>query len=427
MRPKPRVAESLADFQQFLKVTIERSNFQLSQINISNQQEWRLSDGAFSHLSGGFFHVTGLENRETGEEHLVLFQPQSSITGLALYRTNDSIYVLLQARIEPGNSGIGQYGPTIQSTPANYLRVHGGKQTPYLDLFTTYSSQAQPIANSMQLDLGKRYFHKSKSHIYVEVPMLIETQENMIWVPLSVIAKALAHDNFINADLRSLVSVLDWDMFFTNKKFHILPDDQSRFYSALLSDNRLDVGSWKFTPVTGLKNWKLLDEGIVDISNSGISVGFYQISCTNREVNTWVQPLMKSHSQGLVALLMRNHGDEVEFLVSLDLEYGISGKQIVLPSYVIYPGEDLANKPAWITGSILSEFVQSDEGGRFYQHESVYQLIQTPGNFTLENQQHWISIHTLKCLLKTSNMVSFQLRCIASLVIEKLNPLTFSK
>ena len=204
---------------------------------------------------------------------------------------------------------------------------------------------------------------------------------------------------------------------------YFLSSDQNRFYSALISGNRL--GTWELTSITTLMNWKLLDEGIVDISNSGISVSLYQISCTSREVNSWVQPLMKSHSQGLVVLFMRSSGENMEFLVSLDSEYGITGEQSILPSIVIYPGESSTDKRPWIDGVVISEFVQSDEGGRFYQHESVYQLVQTTNNVATTNQ-YWISIHTLKQLLKTSNSVSFQLRCIASLIVEKLNPLTFS-
>lgn len=423
MKTDVLIAESFVELQQFLATTIEQSNFKLSQINISDQQEWYLQDGALSHHSGGFFHVTGLKSQSSNEEHLVLFQPQNALTGLALCRRNKSIYVLLQARIEPGNTGIGQYGPTIQSTPANYQKVHRGKTTSYLDLFYTYNAQARPIAHYMQLDLGKRYFQKSKSHIYIEVPELIETKENMIWVSLSIITKTLDQHNFINADLRSLISVLDWDLFLHNRQMYFLSSDQNRFYSALISGNRL--GTWELTSITTLMNWKLLDEGIVDISNSGISVSLYQISCTSREVNSWVQPLMKSHSQGLVVLFMRSSGENMEFLVSLDSEYGITGEQSILPSIVIYPGESSTDKRPWIDGVVISEFVQSDEGGRFYQHESVYQLVQTTNNVATTNQ-YWISIHTLKQLLKTSNSVSFQLRCIASLIVEKLNPLTFS-
>lgn len=201
MTIKANIARSLPELQNFLTATIEQSNFQLSETKISAQNQWQVQNGVLSHKSGGFFHVSGLKNKETEEENLVLFQPQSALTGLALCRCDETVYILLQARIEPGNTGIGQYGPTIQSTPANYLRLHGGKHTSYINLFSTFNSQVQVIDNTMQLDLGKRYFQKSKSHVYIEVNELIETEPSMIWVDLSTIVKALNLDNFLNADL----------------------------------------------------------------------------------------------------------------------------------------------------------------------------------------------------------------------------------
>ena len=132
---QPRVARSMSELQGYLTETVERSRFAIEEIKISQQETWALREGALSHSSNGFFHITGFVHRRTGREELVMYQPQGALTGLAVYRRGDSMYLLLQARIEPGNTGIGNYGPTVQSTPANYLAVHGGKTTTCLDLF----------------------------------------------------------------------------------------------------------------------------------------------------------------------------------------------------------------------------------------------------------------------------------------------------
>ena len=121
-------------------------------------------------------------------------------------------------------------------------------------------------------------------------------------------------------------------------------------------------------------------------------------------------------------LLMRNQRERTEFLLSLKEESGISNGQTILPSYVLYPGEKPPQKPLFKEGHIVAEFLQSDEGGRFIQHENLYQLIQTSGKLPIEDYQYWVSAHTLKKLLSTSNIVSFQLRCIASLLLKVLNP-----
>ncbi len=49
---------------------------------------------------------------------------------------------------------------------------------------------------------------------------MIETKEGMIWVPLEVIGEVLTSDNILNVDLRSLISVFDWDLFVNNDISH---------------------------------------------------------------------------------------------------------------------------------------------------------------------------------------------------------------
>lgn len=159
-------AESFESCSNFLDHIIHGSAFSLTQISFSDQKDWAIKQGALSHFLGGFFHVNGIKNKLNGEEHLVLYQPQSPLTGLAIYKDEKQAYVLLQARIEPGNTNVGQYGPTIQSTPSNYLRLHGGKPTAYLDIFASFSPKSNPIVCCMQLDLGKLYYQKSKTHSY---------------------------------------------------------------------------------------------------------------------------------------------------------------------------------------------------------------------------------------------------------------------
>lgn len=430
-----KIARSASDLKSFLQVTIERSDFKLSQIKLSQQQEWNLVNGVLGHKSGGFFYITGLADNISGEEQIVLYQPQGAFNGLVVCKQEQDVYVLLQARVEPGNSGIGQYGPTIQSTPANYLRFHGGKETPYFDFFFKYHPQVRPIVNSMQLDLGKRYFQKSKILSYVESYSLVETAENMIWVPLQVITEVLRYDNFLNTDLRSMLGVFDWDLFLNPN--HSTSGNSTSHTNDICFDNNLSGKNMgKLIPVSKLQNWELTEEGIVDRANTGVSASIYQVISTTREVKTWVQPLLCTANRGLITLLMRQFSDnssdatlsQFEFLISYRSEFGISGEKVLLPSHIIYPGENHRHQTTLCQeGKVLCEVIQSEEGGRFYQNENIYQLILVDRSFESESDQFWISVDTLKGLLKTSNQVSIQLRCIASLVLENINPHTFAE
>ena len=175
-----RVANTESELSNFLREVLDSSQFELEKIRLVEQRQWSLAGGNLAHVSGGFFSVTGVRGRDGTSERLALYQPQNGITGLAICSISENVYVLLQLKIEPGNSGVAQYGPTIQCTPANYRKSHGGKSTPCVELFTEYRRGANLIANTVQLDLGERYFQKTKTHSYVQVPELLPTDENMI-------------------------------------------------------------------------------------------------------------------------------------------------------------------------------------------------------------------------------------------------------
>lgn len=413
-----RIAESKIELVDFLETIRSISNYQISKVRFEEQKAWSITEGALSHSSGGFFHVIGLQNQQVpSEERLILYQPQSALTGLILLPSNGKIYVLLQARVEPGNTGVIQYGPTIQSTPANYLKLHGGKATAYVNLFTQYNPECQLITHSMQHDLGTKYYQKSKTHHYLLANDWIDTEENMIWASMNAILELIDEDNLLNADLRSLLAVMDWEMYFNPaatpqpfvflNSFHLLSPKQKHSKISLEK----------------LTDWKINEEGIVPVDQQTTSVHLYHFSCTNREVSAWTQPLFETNAQGMVQLYFRMTDSEPEFLVSIGKEVGISTPFAVYPSKMSLPEENQAPilSPS---GKILRELVQCDEGGRFYQNDSIYQLILVV-ELEIEPHQQWISRSQLKYLLQASNLCSFQLRCVSSLAIDLLNPSVF--
>ncbi len=427
MKNNIRIADSIADLKSFLESTKEKSDFELSNIKLSQQSDWVLRKGVLSHTSNGFFHVTGLLDVQNNREHLVLFQPQSALTGLALYRDVHSAYVLLQARIEPGNVNICQYGPTIQSTKANYLRFHGGRNTSYLELFDGFHPNANPLSRSHQSDLGRRYYLKDKIHSYVELDQLIPTDENFIWVPLKVLFESVRCDNFLNTDLRSLISCFDWDLYLHAEQYHKGTIALNECHGYEYSGNGIGYSDYRLVPLDQLTGWTVTDEGVKRAQESGIWVDMFKVSCSIREKQVWTQPLMCCETRGLNTLIYRRKNEQFEFLLTTDSEFGISGGFTYLPSNLQYPGERLLREHI-LTDSMKPEIslFQSEEGGRFYRNEHKYQIIEWMNGQSIKENQKWVSVGQLKHILKSSNKASLQLRCIVSLVIDKLNPLTSS-
>jgi oxidase EvaA len=416
------IVESVSQMDLFLQETVDKSHFSIEKLALSSGTEWQLHDGVLSHKSGGFFHVLGLENDVSKEEKLALYQPQGAYNGLAISRQGEEVYILLQARVEPGNCGVGQYGPSIQSTPANYMRLHGGKATPYFDLFfQCCPSLCRPVQHSTQLDLGSRYFQKSKTLSYIETYDLIATADNMLWVPLSVLKDVLDRDNYLNTDLRSMLGIFDWDGFVNNDP--VLHENDT-VTSSLPEFERRMSGQWNFKGLGDLRSWQLSKTAISANSGSDLSVYMYEISCFGREVQTWKQPLMCSAGRGEIVLLQRQQAGETEFLLAVNYEFGVSGEALISPSYQLYPEDDMSVLQK-IEGNILVSMCLSEEGGRFFQDENRYRLIEVREDFVVEKHQFWVSKRQFRRLLSSSGLLSIQLRVMTSLVLNTMNSQVF--
>lgn len=410
-----RIAQSVADLENFAQLVKDESEFDLQPIKLSAQQDWLVKDDALSHKSGGFFSLCGYRDRNF--EALVLFQPQGAFNGMAIHVKQGRIYLLLQARVEPGNSGVVQYGPTVQSTPANYLRLHGGKKTAYLEFFFEYRAGVRVLENSTQLDLGKRYYQKTKILSYIQLETMCTCEENMIWVPLDIAAQTVGHDNFLNTDLRSMLGVFDWDS--------IVRDSRTVNTTGNISfPLKQQSNSGGLVSLKQLDNWQLSDQGIDAVGDIATAAKLYRVTSINREVAQWVQPLFLCPGTGLILLYQRSHNGKRQFLVRLGTEFGVSNSKVYLPSEIFYGDENIqVDIPE---GKVLLDLVQSEEGGRFMQNENRYQLIEVEDEMQLDQEHVWLSISEFKTLLATSNLVSIQLRCIASLVLADLNPLVLS-
>lgn len=414
-----RIAKTAEDLKNYAEFIRNKSQFQMQPINLSAQTDWIVKDDCLSHRTGGFFSLCGYRDEDRDLEALVLFQPQGAFNGMAIYCRDKKIYLLLQARVEPGNSLLVQYGPTVQSTPANYLRLHGGKKTAYLEYFFEYRAGVKVLENSTQLDLGKRYYQKTKLLSYVQLEQMCECEENTIWVPLDVVTEVIGYDNFFNTDLRSMLGVFDWDSLIDKSS---VANATGNLTIPLKQQPRT---SGRLVSLKQLNKWELTDEGINAVADIPTSAKLYRVTCTNREVARWVQPLFMCEGIGSIVLYQRLKNGQKEFLIKQGKEFGVSGNNVFLPSEIVYPGEN--QQVSLLEGEVLVDLVQSEEGGRFLENENRYQLIQVDGEADLGEEHIWLSVPELKTLLSTSNMVSIQLRCIASLLLPTLNPALLDK
>ncbi|MDC1068555.1 NDP-hexose 2,3-dehydratase family protein [Candidatus Kapabacteria bacterium] len=407
---------SKPDLENFLDDTIQLSNFEIELATFEQQDEWQIKDDTISHKTGGFFHLIGLQLKD--KQKLMLYQPQGAFNGLIFTVKKGQVFLLIQARIEPGNSGIGQFGPTIQSTPANYLRLHGGKQTPYLDYFMGLKPNSKLVFNSTQLDLGERYYQKTKILSYVFVEDELHLHQGMCWVSLNTIQECLFTDNFLNTDLKSMLGIFDWDSL-------LKPDTKTNdtHIELKIPYYKSDCNS-KFIGLSELIDWDITNHGIeAQNPKEDISAKLFRVKTLTREKMEWYQPLITFSKKGRFILCYKIIENEYYFLLKYGSEFGIPGQFVFQPSFNFYAeDDDFLIDPSW---NLIHNIIQSEEGGRFYKNENDYQIFEIINDLELKQDQSWFSTKQFKRILLTSNLCSIQLRCIASLVLPILNPSTF--
>jgi oxidase EvaA len=176
-------------------------------------------------------------------------------------------------------------------------------------------------------------------------------------------------------------------------------------------------------PLDQLNNWRKSESGITPKKPSLPAIGFFHFSATNREVKAWSQPLYKIQNQGLVQLAYRKTEEKIEFLIKRGHEWGISTEFALYPSYMYSPENPNSDKPI-TNGRLKRRIIQCDEGGRFFQNDSEYQLIEID-DFDLTPEFTWANSDTLTFYLKQSNYCTFQLRCAASIALDILQPKAF--
>lgn len=418
-----------------LTTFLERSKigFDVQKAVFDDSNPWQLVNGAIAHTTGGFFTIVGIEFSSDCETGVYLFQPQSAITGMLTTVQEGQRYFLLQARAEPGTHGNAQYGPTVQSTPANFLRMHGGLRTPYVDYFYEFRKDAVPFADTVQLDLGRRYYLKSKRLILVECHGEVKVGSNYVRASSTAIKQSLLRPSFFNIDLRSFFAVMPWD-----RVLGIAPIEPAVNISAalpprpevmarLMTSLRPNPPQARFIPLEKLGNWRITERGLFEKEpRQGFSVEIYRVNAPGREVTSWVQPLVNSANIGHAVLYCRVNPPEVlEVLVQVGREPGLSTGVALLPSVLHYPGDSGDRKTrveetmASFSQVMLARTTESDEGGRFYNDVSIYEIILINGGAPDCDEPHmaWISISELKQFLTWSNFCSIQLRGLASMFL----------
>jgi oxidase EvaA len=395
------------------------NDFSVQRVPFAELANWDFDPdtGNLGHRSGRFFSVHGV--RATVRDAAVptwdqpiIDQPEAAILGILAKEFDGVLHFLMQAKMEPGNCNLVQLSPTVQATPSNLTRVHGGSAVKYAEYFVELD-RVRVLADVLQSEHGAWFFRKANRNLIVETDEDVPLLDDFRWLTLGEIGELLRHDNVINMDSRTVLGCAPAAAADVPSRAAV------RGLVSWLTEIRAR-GTLRATPVplTGTAGWRRDDMSIRHVSGRYFSIVATTIRAASREVGSWSQPLLEPHGLGVNAFLMCERGGVPHVLVQAKPECGLQHGVELAPTVQAIPenypdgrprflDEVLAADPARIRfGTVLSE-----EGGRFLNAVSRYLVVET-GDFAAPPGFRWVTRGELSALVEHSNYVNVQARTL---------------
>lgn len=357
--------------------------------------EWIHEDGRLRNTRTDYFSI-GLYAQADGRTILLMRQERKAIIMLLVCTIDGRRSVLLSLRTEPGLIGLTNFSTTIQSTPSNYLRKHGGKSTPFIEIAMEPERHGQVLYDAFHHDWGEFYLGKTKRFLVVEVASPVEAPAGFRWVPLASAKALLVEDHLVTTDLRVCLLHLT-----ERPRRGSTAQDAARDAA---SDAALDSAD-----SAALRSLDILP-GVAD--DRGTTIRSFETRTTTREVERWVQPLLVPQGSLRIRLPFAQTASGRFYAIERRSQPGLRGTQLWFPA-------DHSSAAA-TRGRIARSVTTSAEGGRFWRYEIVIELVE------LDDLRHiaggsggsacWVSEENLARIVGHPLESSLELRVAWSLV-----------
>lgn len=212
-------ANSLDDIIQF--ITAHKCNLELSieKIPLKLLNNWVITDKSIHHQEHKYFEIIAADieigNREVVSWSQPMVKPvQEGICAFVCKNINGVLHFIAQAKLECGNFDIIELAPTVQCLTDNYKTEVSMEALPFLkDVLN--ASKENMIFDTFQSEEGGRFFQEQNRSMIVfdeddEIP--VELPPNYIWMTYNQIQVFLKHNNYLNIQARSLISVLSFKL-----------------------------------------------------------------------------------------------------------------------------------------------------------------------------------------------------------------------
>ncbi|EKE14045.1 MAG: dTDP-4-keto-6-deoxy-L-hexose2,3-dehydratase [uncultured bacterium] len=404
---------------------LKKSDFHIEWIPLSKSFFWSYKNGKISHKSGRFFKIIGIRfynSKGDLTDQPFIDQREIGTLGFLIRDSKQEKEILVQAKIEPGNSHIVQLAPTCQATKSNSLMVHGGKEPPFSHMFI--KEHLQIISSTLQSEQGSRFFKKRNRNISATNSQKFYLPDSHRWISINKLLSLLSEDFLVNTDARSVLACSPWNKLINRTPFSRL---KTNFVSELAKSYKQSIKRHQFKniekdillaqqkkhptqsiPLEKLNDWKITDIGIVPDNKKSYKVRYLKVTTKNREVPEWDQPIIDSYEEGLVNLVCGRIDGVLHFYFSIITEPGLYNHTELSPT--------IGNFSNYPKAKIIKSVLQSDEGGRFYQDTTRYQVVDI-GEADLTLPGYWLNLAQIQDLLLKNGWFTNEARSAISLLL----------
>ncbi|MDQ4131330.1 MAG: NDP-hexose 2,3-dehydratase family protein, partial [Actinomycetota bacterium] len=211
---------TFSDALDWFRGQVDARRATVREVGLCELPEWRWARDPLRlvHRTGRFFAVEGYRLSVSGVpwasgppapevDQPLISQPEIGVLGFLTKRLKGTRHFLVQAKMEPGNARQVQLAPTVQATRSNYMRVHRGSSTPYLEFFLA-RRRSRVLVDELQPEQGAYFLAKRNRNMVVETDEEVAVGDRYCWMTLGHLKALLQMPYAVNMDARSVLSCL---------------------------------------------------------------------------------------------------------------------------------------------------------------------------------------------------------------------------
>ena len=207
---------TLDDILHRLSELKSRYELVVEKIPLKNVKDWTVTPTEIVHKDRKYFRVLGvnvtIENREVAQWGQPIVQPlQEGLCVLFVKKIKGVLHFLLQAKIECGNFDVVEFAPTIQCLTGSWTNPQGYVPE-FLNEFLSGAIIDQILFDTKQSEEGGRFYHEQNRNVICLVNDSVPDvpAECFMWLTLGQIKEFLRFNNYLNIQVRSLISALPY-------------------------------------------------------------------------------------------------------------------------------------------------------------------------------------------------------------------------